>query len=158
MDISKASNFERFVYDLTGRDGERTRELYDQVATKGGFDLNGTDLRAQMSDFAIASGASTHADRIRTIRMVHERAGRIIDTHTADGVKVGLERHTPGVATLCIETALPAKFGSTIVEALGVEPPRPSTAMGLEDLPQRVAVVDNDAEAVKALIRTTCER
>jgi threonine synthase len=156
MDISKASNFERFVYDLTGRDGARTRELYGQVSA-GGFDLNGTDLRSQMSDFAIVSGASTHADRIRTIRMVHERAGRIIDTHTADVVTVALQRHTPGVRTLCLETALPAKFGAAIVEALGCEPPRPEQAVGLEDLPQRVTVVDNDAEAVKALIRSTCD-
>ena len=158
MDISKASNFERFVFDLTGRDGVRTRELYDLVANEGGFDLNGTDLRSQMNDFAIASGASTHIDRLRTIRLVHEKAGRIIDTHTADGVKVALERHTPGVKTLCLETALPAKFGSTIVEALGIEPPRPASAVGLEALPQRVEVVDADAEAVKALIRTTCGR
>ena len=157
MDISKASNFERFVFDLTGRDGARTRELYDQVEGVGGFDLNGTDLRAQLSDFAIASGASTHDDRLRTIRLVHERTGRIIDTHTADGVKVALERRTPGVTTLCLETALPAKFGSTIVEALGVEPPRPATAIGLEDLPRRFEVVDADPEAVKALIRAACD-
>ena len=157
MDISKASNFERFVFDLTGRDGARTRELYDRVADDGGFDLNGTELRAQMSDFAIASGASTHADRLRTIRLVHERTGRIIDTHTADGVKVAFERRTPGVTTLCLETALPAKFGSTIVEALGLEPPRPATAIGLEDLPQRFEVADADPAAVKALIRAACD-
>ena len=153
MDISKASNFERFVYDLTGRDAALTRELYAKVATEGGFDLNGTDLQAHMSDYAIASGSSTHADRLATIRLVYERCGRIIDPHTADGVKVALERATPGVKTVCLETAQPAKFGATIVEALGVAAPRPESAVGLEELPQLFEVMDNDVELVKAFIR-----
>jgi threonine synthase len=152
MDISKASNFERYVFDLTGRDGERTRALYDEVRTAMGFDLTGTELRTQMNDYAISSGRSSHADRLATIRLVHERTGRIIDTHTADGIKVAMERATPGVKTLCLETALPAKFGETIVEALGMEPPRPASAMGLEDLPQRVFSIDNDAAAVMAYV------
>ncbi len=152
MDISKASNFERYVFDLTGRDGERTRALYDEVRNSMGFDLNGTELRTQMNDYAITSGRSSHTDRLATIRLVHERTGRIIDTHTADGVKVALERATPGVKTLCLETALPAKFGETIVEALGIDAPRPASAVGLEDLPQRVATIDNDAAAVMAYV------
>jgi threonine synthase len=145
MDISKASNFERFVFDLTGRDGQRTRELYSDVASKGGFDLNGTDLRSRIGDANIVSGASSHADRLRVIRLVHERCGRVIDPHTADGVKVALERGTPGIKTLCLETALPVKFGETIVEALAIEPSRPAGAIGLEDLPQRVFEIANSA-------------
>lgn len=154
MDISKASNFERFVYDLTGRDGERTRDLYDQVRS-GGFDLNGTDERRAMSDYKISSGVSTHTDRLATIRYVYETCSRVIDTHTADGVKVAREKQTelpPGTKTLCIETALPVKFGATIVEALGFEPERPDKVVGLEDHQQRVRVLDNDAAAVMALI------
>jgi threonine synthase len=152
MDISKASNFERFVFDLTGRDGERTRELYEQVATAKGFDLNGTDLRSQMGDATIVSGSSTHEDRLATIRLVDERSSRIIDPHTADGVKVAIERCTPGVKTLCLETALPVKFGETIVEALRREPPRPHSAVGLEELPQRVTEIENNADDVMSYI------
>jgi threonine synthase len=154
MDISKASNFERFVYDLTGRDGERTRGLYDEVRT-GGFDLNGTDERRAMSDYKIASGVSTHTDRLATIRGVYETCGRVIDTHTADGVKVAREqqRNLPaGTKILCIETALPIKFGETILEALGFEPDRPEKVAGIEDREQRVQVLDNDAAAVMNLI------
>jgi threonine synthase len=152
MDISKASNFERFVFDLTGRDGERTRALYDEVAKNQGFDLRGSELGNQMTDYAISSGSSTHEDRIATIRLVHERCKRIIDTHTADGVKVAIERQTPGMKTLCIETALPVKFGETIVEALRIDPPRPKNAVGLEQLPQRVHEIDNSAADVMAYI------
>ena len=160
MDISKASNFERFVFDLTGRDGERTRDLYDQVRT-GGFDLNGTDERRAISDYKIASGVSTHQDRLATIQMVHERTGRVIDTHTADGVKVALERcgELPtGTKVLCLETALPVKFGETIIEALGFAPDRPESVMGLEDREQRVMVLANDAAAVMGVIASVTGR
>jgi threonine synthase len=154
MDISKASNFERFVYDLTGRDGERTRGLYDEVRT-GGFDLNGTDEHRAMSDYKISSGVSTHTDRLTTIRAVYESCGRVIDTHTADGVKVAREQQASlpdGMKVLCIETALPIKFGETIVEALGFEPSRPEKVIGLEEREQRLQVLDNDAGAVMDLI------
>ncbi len=157
MDISKASNFERYVFNLTGNDGLRTRELYAQVGATMAFDLNGTDLRSQMSDHAVVSGSSTHEDRLNTIRYVHEATGRVIDPHTADGVKVAREQTASNgaradIPTLCLETALPAKFGETIVEALGQEPSRPASAVGLEDLPQHVTVIDNSADAVKAFL------
>ena len=154
MDISKASNFERFVFDLTGRDGERTRELYDAVG-RGGFDLNGTDERRSMSDYKISSGVSTHTDRLATIRYVYEKCARVIDTHTADGIKVAREQQAElpaGTKILCLETALPVKFGATIVEALGFEPDRPDRVVGIETRDQRVQVLDNDAAAVMALI------
>ena len=157
MDISKASNFERYVYNLTGNDGARTRELYAQVGASMVFDLNGTDLRSQMSDHAVVSGSSSHKDRLATIRYVHQATGRVIDPHTADGVKVAREQTAAKAAradipTLCMETALPAKFGETILEALGRIPSRPASAVGLEDLPQRVTVIDNDAEQVRTFL------
>ncbi len=152
MDISKASNFERFVYDLTGRDAAVTRELYESVTTNQGFDLAGTPYRQQISDYAITSGSSTHADRIRTIKRVYDQCGRIIDTHTADGVKVALEQSDSTIPVLCLETALPVKFGDTIREALGVEAPRPANVVGLEDLPQRVKVMENSASEVMAYV------
>jgi threonine synthase len=154
MDISKASNFERFIFDLTNRDPERTRELYDQVRN-GGFDLNGTDERRAMGDYNIVSGVSTHTNRLATIQMIHQRCGRVIDTHTADGVKVAYDYQPtlpPGTKIVCLETALPIKFGETIVEALGFEPERPDTVVGLEDRAQRVEVLPNDSSAVMAYI------
>ena len=163
MDISKASNFERYVFNLTGNDGLRTRDLYARVSTAMAFDLNGTDLRSQMGDHGVVSGSSTHTDRIDTIRFVHQATGRVIDPHTADGVKVAREQTLGGgaradIPTLCLETALPAKFGETIVEALGREPERPASAVGLEDLPQRVSVIDNSVGAVRAFLASVIDR
>ncbi|MGP1518062.1 MAG: threonine synthase [Ottowia sp.] len=158
MDISKASNFERFVADVLGRDGARVRALFhDALEQQGEFDL-GAQLQAWQAGGQLwASGKSVHADRLATIRQVHERHGQIIDTHTADGVKVARERLRPGVPMLVLETALPVKFAATIEEALGCPPPRPPQFEGLENLPRRVRVLPADAQQIKALIEQVCE-
>ncbi len=145
MDISKASNFERFVFDRVGRDGPRVKVLWERLQAHGEFELPRQDL-------GFTSGSSTHADRIATIRAVHERYGMVIDPHTADGVKVGLEHREPGVPMLCLETALPAKFAETIREALGRDPAPPAGSAGLENLPQRVEVIEADVDVVKRYI------
>jgi threonine synthase len=158
MDISKASNFERFVFDLLGRDGARVKALFgDALARTGRFDLsqhpafNQTTLR-----YGFQSGQSTHADRLTTIKDSFERFGMLIDTHTADGVKVAREHLQPGVPMIVMETALPIKFAATIVEALGREPERPAKFVGIEALPKRVTRMAADVEAVKAYIAEHC--
>jgi threonine synthase len=152
MDISKASNFERFVFDLLGRDAVRTRQLFGtDVPRQGRFALQADEL-ARIADFGFVSGRSTHADRLATIRDTWQRHGQLIDPHTADGLKVGLEHADPKVPMIVLETALPAKFDETIVEALGEHAPRPAAYEGIEKLPQRVELMKPDVEAVKAFI------
>ena len=149
MDISKASNFERFVFDLLGRDAERTRQLFKtEVEQRGSFTVSADEF-ARISGFGFVSGASTHADRLATIRDTHRRFGVVIDTHTADGLKVAREHLDPGITMLVLETALPAKFAETIVEAIGVQPDRPAAMRGIEDLPKRFVVMPVDTQAVK---------
>jgi threonine synthase len=152
MDISKASNFERYVFDLVGREAARVKDLWRRLDRDGEFDLSHSPYfpAVRASDFV--SGTSAHEDRIRTIRLVHERYGVVIDPHTADGVKVGLEHRDPLVPLVCLETALPAKFAATIRAALGRAPERPAELADLEKRPQRFEVVANDAEALKRRI------
>jgi len=144
MDISRASNFERYAFELAGRDAKRVVALWQQLARGGEFVLAGAT--------GFASGNSTHADRLATIRAVHENYGVVIDPHTADGVKVGLAHRDPGTPLICLETALPAKFAATILEALGREPARPAGFEGLEALPQRFELIEPDAAALKRYI------
>jgi threonine synthase len=152
MDIAKASNFERFIYDVVGRDPAAVRMLWGLIAKNGGYDLVGTDYWPAVRAANFVSRRSTHADRLATIRDVHARYGVIIDPHTADGVKVALEVRDRAVPTICIETALPVKFAATIREALGREPARPAAYEGLESRPQRYTVLPADAAKVKAYI------
>jgi threonine synthase len=152
MDISNASNFERFVFDLVGRDAAIVKELWTKVDAGGEFNLAGTPYFGNVKEYGFVSGSSTHADRLATIRRVYKDYGVMIDTHTADGLKVGLEHRQPGVPLICLETALPVKFAETIREALGRDPDYPAGCENLESLPQRFEVMDADAGAVKAYI------
>lgn len=155
MDISKASNFERFVFDLLGRDAARTRALFaDELSRNGAFTLTREEF-ARIAAFGFVSGRSTHADRVATIRDTAQRCGVVIDTHTADGLKVAREHRDVNVPMIVLETALPAKFAATIVEALGEEPPRPAALQGIESLPRRCVVMRPDVHAVKDYIAAT---
>ena len=156
MDISKASNFERFVFDLLGRDGERVRTLFGaELVQDGRFDLSATPEFASLRErFGFSSGTSTHADRIATIRDLHESYGVLIDPHTADGVQVARPLVEAGVPMIVMETALPVKFAETVVEAIGEQPPMPPQFAHLAGSARHVIDLPDDADALKALIET----
>ncbi|MEO8835529.1 MAG: threonine synthase, partial [Caldimonas sp.] len=151
MDISKASNFERFVFDALGRDAARTRALFAEVEARQAFALDDAD-RARVAGFGLASGRSTGADRLATIRDVYRRFGEVIDPHTADALKVGRDHAERGVPMVVLETALPAKFNATVREAIGIDAPRPARLAGLEALPRRCTALPADVERLKAFI------
>ena len=151
MDISKASNFERFVFDAVGRDPARTRALFAEVESRRVFALTEAE-RARLPAFGFVSGRSTGADRLATIRQVHRAFGEVIDPHTADALKVGRDQAEAGTPMVVLETALAAKFGATVHEAIGLEPPRPARFEGIEALPRRFVTMPVDVAALKALI------
>jgi threonine synthase len=158
MDISKASNFERFVFDLLGRDGARVKSLFGEALSRDGFfDLSADPaFKEAATRYGFRSGKSTHANRLATIKDTFERHGVMIDTHTADGVKVAHTHLESGVPMIVLETALPIKFAATIVEALGREPVRPPGFEGIEALPKRVTRMAADAQAIKTYITDHC--
>ena len=156
MDISKASNFERFVFDLLGRDSGRTAQLFGPlIATQGGFALTAAEF-APAAAFGFVSGSSTHAHRLATIRQTWQEGSLMIDTHTADGLKVAREHLQAGVPMIVLETALPAKFAATIREATGLDPEPPAALRGIENLPKRFTVMAPDVAAVKRYIEEHC--
>jgi threonine synthase len=152
MDISKASNFERFVFDIVGRNAQTVCTLWRRLDEQGSFDLAATEHWPAVKGSGFVSGSSAHGDRLATIRQLHARTGLIIDPHTADGVKVAREHMTPGVTMICLETALPAKFADTIVEAIGRVPERPADYADLERRPQRYTVLPADVARLKAYL------
>jgi len=152
MDISKASNFERFIFDLVGRDPAVVSDLWAKVDKGEAFDLSATVHWKNLPNFGFISGKSTHIDRINTIRFAQGRYNVMLDTHTADGLKVALENLVAGMPMIVLETAQPAKFEETIREALGAEPVRPAEMVGIENLPQHVVVMAPDVDAIKQFI------
>ena len=158
MDISKASNFERFVFDLLGRDATRVANLFGPtLAQQGSFDLSQDPCFEHAKNrYGFTSGHSTHAHRLQTIQDCAQRLGQTIDPHTADAVKVAREHLQPGVPMIALETALPIKFAATLVEALGREPARPAALEGIEQLPKRVQVMPVDVQKIKDYIASQC--
>lgn len=152
MDISKASNFERFVFDLTGRDATKVCELWASVDAGGAFDIKQAGLFEKIASYGFESGNSNHTNRMQTIKQAQEKYDVVIDTHTADGLKVALEHRDVNTPMLVLETALPAKFEDAIVEALGYAPERPAALEGIEKLSQRFEVMDADVNAIKAYV------
>ena len=128
MDISKASNFERFVFDLVGRDAARVRELLAASSTRRASSTCPAEYGACATGFV--SGRSTHADRLATIRAVHSKYGVMIDPHTADGVKVASSTASRACRSSAWRPRCRSKFAETIREALGREPRAPGGARG----------------------------
>lgn len=152
MDISKASNFERYIFDLVIREPERMQELWNALSQKGEFSIAGMPEFERIAETGIVAGTSTHADRVQTIRTIYKQYGVMIDPHTADGVTTGLKKRERGVPLICLETALPAKFADTIHEALDRTPEYPAGFADLTSLPERFETFDADAEKLKTYI------
>jgi threonine synthase len=151
MDISKASNLERFIFELVGRDASRVVDSWRDLAEQGFFEFR-DDVSRFVEEFGIVSGTSTHDDRLATIRSVYETTGEIIDPHTADGVRIAREYLEPGVPMLVLETAKPEKFAETIHEALGIELAYAPELREMLDAPQHVTEMADDERALRAFI------
>ncbi|GGF37809.1 threonine synthase [Microbacterium sorbitolivorans] len=148
MDISKASNLERFLFDLLGRDAARMNAAWAELDANGVLDLT-AELPRLTGEFGFGSGTSTHADRLATIKAVYKATGEIIDPHTADGVKVARDYVEEGVPMLVMETAKPAKFQETITEAIGVEIELNDELRAMLDAPQRVVEMPSDEQLLR---------
>ena len=158
MDISKASNFERFIFDLLNRDAHKTAQLFTtDLQNMGEFRLpDGHAFDSIHQDFGFASGRSTHQNRLQTIRDVYQKHQHVIDPHTADGVFVAQSFVSPHIPMVVLETALPVKFAKTIEQAIGHSPDVPVQFRHLEHLPQKVEVMSNDVQKIKDFISLHC--
>ncbi len=160
MDIQVASNFERYLFDLTERngvrDGARVRGWMEALRSQGegggagGFALDAPLLGRVREE--LASASVDDAATLDTIRRVEAEHRYLLDPHSAVGVKAALEHLEPGLPMLAMATAHPAKFAEAIRAATGREPALPAALAGLEHLPRRVDVLPASVDAVRAHI------
>ena len=158
MDISRASNFERFVFDLVGRDAEKVADLFGTKVKEGGFVLDSELMEKAREEYGFVSSTSTHEDRLATIKDVQERYNYLVDPHTADGVKAARdakEEHQIDSPVIVLETALPVKFAETIEEAIGEAPETPERFATIMDAERFVTDLPNDVGAVKDFITSS---
>ena len=153
MDIGKASNFERYLYNLSGNNAAQTAARWKALAADGAIDLQPLMDAIRASGFT--AGRSDHAARLATIRETYLVYNRLIDPHTADGVYIAKHWRAENKSErplICLETALPAKFEATVREATGLRAPRPAQFEEIEEAPRRVTVMANDVSALKDYI------
>ncbi|MEX1180978.1 MAG: threonine synthase [Cucumibacter sp.] len=150
MDIQVASNFERLLFETTGRDAAAVARMMDGLVQSGGFALPPDALAAIRRNFSAA--AASEDETRATIADVFARSGRLVDPHTAVGVAVARRHLRPGAAMVTLATAHPAKFPDTVTAATGMIPRLPPSLADLHQRPERVTVLDNDQDAVQRFI------
>ncbi len=153
MDISKASNFERFIFDILQNNSDRVRNLWEKLGSEGSFIIDDSDSVLAIKRSGIVSGCSTHQNRIETIKNIKYKYNRIIDPHTADGLFVARKNLKPNIPMVCLETALPVKFSKTVFESLGENPLAPKKFYDLEKKPQKFTKINNDVQSLKEYIQ-----
>ncbi len=155
MDIQVSSNFERALFEALGRDGRAVARLMEGLAQSGGFTIPEAALQRLREEFD--SGDCSEDETRAAIATVHRMTGQIVCPHTAVGVKVAADRRHAGsidrrVPMVTLATAHAAKFPDAVEAATGLRPALPAHMADLFERPERVTVVDNDLNAIKALI------
>ncbi len=151
MDIQVSSNFERLVFESTGRDGEQTGRLMASLAQSGGFALPETALAAIRAGFA--AGTADEAATSAAMKRTYEDSGYLADPHTAVGLDVARAFRDPAHPMIALATAHPAKFPVAVMEATGVEPALPVWLAGLMYREERLTVLPNDLTTVEDFVR-----
>ncbi len=151
MDIQVASNFERLLFELSGRRPRRVRALMTALGERGAFRLNEEEHALLRRDFGAHRVSET--ETARTIARLREETGYLADPHTAVGVAAARACDPgDGAPMVTLATAHPAKFPDTVSQATGVAVPLPLRLAGLEEREERLSVLGNDKSALTAFI------
>ena len=147
MDIQISSNFERYLFDIAGRDSQKLNALMVQFKNTGRF-----DFKFKLHDFVAYRADDTQT--LNTIRTVHSDKGYTLDPHTAVGMHGALQlaKDEPDSHIISLACAHPAKFPDAVERAINARPPLPAHLSGLFDKDEYVTPLDNDVAAMKAFI------
>lgn len=154
MDIQISSNFERYLFEATGRDPAHVRAMMASLAQLRRFELGSTVAQAVRRDFSAA--AANEGDVAQAIRSVAQNSAYVMDPHTACGF-VAAERACrakPHVPRVVLATAHPAKFPDSMEQLTGSRPRLPDRLSGLMTATERFRVLANDVRAVQAFVRS----
>ncbi len=148
MDIQVSSNFERLLFEAEGRDAATVRRHMAGLAQGGAFAIGERAMAAIREGFD--AGRAGEDEVAATIRRVRAGAGYLLDPHTAVAVAVAEKsRREPGVPTVVLGTAHPAKFPDAVEAACGERPALPPAVAGKLSGRERFDVVANDLAAVQ---------
>lgn len=151
MDISVASNLERFIYDLVGQDSAKVREYYAGLKESGGV-IDLSHLLPKIQDWGFKTARASITDVDNVIRQAYMQTGQIVDPHTAVAIFAATEHRTPAVPVVVMSTAQACKFNETIMRVLGRSAPMPPSMAGWESVRQDFIPVEYDVDQMKRII------
>jgi threonine synthase len=150
MDIQISSNFERLLFEAGERDAGGVRRAMASLKQSRAFDIEEGTLRRIRAEFD--AGRASRAEAAEAIRTTCERAGMVIDPHTATGVHVAAKSAPGDAAMVVLSTAHPAKFPDAVKSACGIDPALPAWLSDLMNREERFDVLANDVAAVRDFI------
>jgi threonine synthase len=148
MDIQISSNFERYLFDVLGRDAEKIAALMNEFKETGTFSVSDSDMLNVRNGFSAAR--CSEDETLAVMKRVYAEEGYMLDPHSAVGVSAALKA---GVPVVTLATAHPAKFPAAVEKATGVRPGLPEHLSGLMEKPEKFEVLANDIEKIKNFIR-----
>jgi len=152
MDIQVSSNFERLLYEASGRNPASVRRMMDQLRQSGRFEVPLETLSNMTEHFAADTATESETDA--AIESVNARAHYLIDPHTAVGVHVARRKRDAATPMITLSTAHPAKFPAAVEASSGVTPALPDWMADLYEREERFEVLDNDQAAIEEFVRT----
>jgi threonine synthase len=151
MDIQVSSNFERLLFEVSGRSSERVVDLMESLSSQRAFALSRDELSAIRARFD--AHTTDEAATLATIARVRQHTGLTVDPHTAVGIAAaGRTAREAGVPMITLSTAHPAKFPAAVAKAIGAEPAVPPAIERQRGLPERVTVLPNDVARIAAFV------
>jgi len=147
MDIQVSSNFERLLFEASGRKAEEVRAYMDGLSQSGSFTIREGALTRIRDEFG--AGRADIGETAETIRQTLQESGYLADPHTATALSVSRAAARPGEAMIVLSTAHPAKFPQAVLEACGVSPELPVWLRGLLEGEEKYSVLPSDLKIVE---------
>jgi threonine synthase len=151
MDIQISSNFERLLFEMNNRDGGATTEQLNQFRQSGKLSVE-PDQYAKWIAPTFRAHRANDADTLAVMKRIYGESGMLVDPHTAVGIASAEACAEPGVPTITLATAHPAKFPDAVKKATGVHPALPDHVADLFDRKERIVNLPNDLQAIEAFV------
>ena len=151
MDIQISSNFERLLFDINNRDGGATTEQLNRFRQTGKLSVE-PDQFAKWIAPTFRAHRANDAETLAVMKRIYADSGMLVDPHTAVGIASAEACAQPGVPTITLATAHPAKFPDAVKKATGVHPALPDHVADLFDREERIVNLPNDLQAIEAFV------
>ena len=152
MDIQISSNFERLLFEASGRDSGYIRRAMASLKQSGAFQVEATPLKNIRSIFA--AGRTDEDEVAAEITRTLAETGTLIDPHTAVAVSVARAHQGAENPMVVLSTAHPAKFPAAVKSASGIDPALPAWLAGLMDKEEHFSVLPPDLDELQTFIRS----